>query len=252
MELITPATAPLTLEEAERLDRAAADYVAAKGALMQRLEQAGSLLQSGLNRLPAGIKDAVAERAREGLELGFRTAILGLQPDAAKRAATGSYKIGGMASGFVGGFGGLATTLAELPVTTMLIMRSVADIARAEGLPLDDPEVRAACIEIFAFGGPLEEDDDADLAFWGARIAGREMAALVVGAAARYAPTLMTKLAAQAVPLIGGAVGAGLNLLYMEFYQRMARVVFALLPLERRHGRAEVRAAFARAVARRR
>ncbi|MBY0338491.1 MAG: EcsC family protein [Acetobacteraceae bacterium] len=245
-------TTALTPTEEATLDRAADAYLAAKGKLMGRLEQAGALLQSGLHRLPSGIQKAVADRARDGLELGFRTAILGLDPDAAKRAATGNYKLGGMASGFIGGFGGFATTLAELPVTTMLIMRSVADIAREEGLPLTDPEVRAACIEVFAFGGPLEEDDDADLAFWGARLAGREVASLVLTVATRYAPALLTKLAGQAVPLMGGAVGAGLNLLYMEFYQRMARVVFALLPLERAHGRAILRAEFARRVAARR
>lgn len=227
------------------LDQAAAEYLAAKGRLMGTLERAGSVLQSGLHRLPGDVQRVVGERARDALELAYRVAITGLEQDRARTDRAWQYRVGGMASGLLGGAGGFATTLAELPVTTTLIMRAIAEVARAGGHGLDDPEVRAHCIEVFAFGGPLEEDDDADLAFWGARLAGREVASLMVGVAARYAPTVVTKLAAQAAPVLGGVVGAGLNLLYMQFYQAMARVVFRLLPLERTHGREAVRAAFA-------
>jgi len=229
------------------LERAAADYLAARGRLMSALEQAGRFVQMGMNRLPPEVQRMVAERARDGLELAFRTAILGLEPGQRPERA-GAYKLGGVLSGAMGGMGGFATTLAELPVTTGLIMRSVADIARGQGLDLQDPAVRAACIEVFAFGGPLEEDDDADIAFWATRLAGQEMAQLMASVVLRYAPNMVTKLGAQAVPLVGAAVGAGLNLVYMEFYQRMARVVFALLPLEQAEGRAAVRRRFAAVV----
>lgn len=242
---------PDTLAPAELalLEEAAAEYLNAKGRLMGALERAGSVLQSGLHRLPGDVQRAVGNRARDALDLGYRVAILGLEGDRTQSDRAWQYRVGGFASGLLGGAGGFATTLAELPVTTTLIMRSIADIARAGGHDLNDPEVRAHCVEVFAFGGPLEEDDDADLAFWTARLAGREVAQLTVGVAARYAPTVVTKLAAQAAPVLGAAVGAGLNLLYMEFYQRMARVVFRLLPLERAHGREAVRRAFAGRVA---
>ncbi len=229
------------------LERAATDYLAARGRLMTALEQAGRFVQMGLNRLPPDVQKMVAERAREGLELAFRTAILGF--DAETRPDNcAAYRLGGALSGAVGGMGGLATTLAELPVTTGLIMRSVADIARGQGLDLRDPAVRTACVEVFAFGGPLEEDDDADIAFWATRLAGQEKAQLKASVVVRYAPAMMTKLGAQAVPLVGAAVGAGLNLVYMDFYQRMARVVFALQPLEQAEGRGAVRRRFAAVV----
>jgi hypothetical protein len=229
------------------LARAAGDYLAARGRLMSALEQAGRFVQMGLNRLPPDVQKMVAERARDGLELAFRTAILGMEPGT-RPERSGAYRLGGVLSGAMGGMGGFATTLAELPVTTGLIMRSVADIARGQGLDLRDPAVRAACIEVFAFGGPLEEDDDADIAFWATRLAGQEMAQLMASVVVRYAPNMMTKLGAQAVPLVGAAVGAGLNLVYMDFYQRMARVVFALQPLEQAEGRAAVRRRFAAVV----
>lgn len=226
------------------LDRAATDYLAARGRLMTAMEQAGRLVQMGINRLPPEVQKMAAERAREGLEFAFRTAILGLDPGT-RPEKSGAYRLGGALSGAMGGMGGLATTLAELPVTTGLIMRSVADIARGQGLDLNDPAVRAACVEVFAFGGPLEEDDDADIAFWATRLAGQEMAQLMAAVVVRYAPNMMTKLGAQAVPLVGAAIGAGLNLVYMDFYQRMARVVFALQPIEQAEGRAAVRRRFA-------
>lgn len=226
------------------LDRAAEEYLAARGALTSALERAAGFVQRGMMRLPGNIQKLAAERAREGLDLAYRTAILGLDPSE-RREHAGAYRLTGALSGALGGFGGLLTTLAELPVTTGLIMRSVADIARARGLDLSDEEVRRACIEVFAFGGPLDEDDDADLAFWMTRLAGQEVAQLIATVIARYAPVLVTKLGAQAAPLVGAAVGAGLNLVYMEFYQRMARVVFDLLPLEQAEGREAVRRAFA-------
>lgn len=238
---------PLAPDSEMVLARAADDYLAARGRLMTALERAGRFVQMGLNRLPADVQKMVAERARDGLEFAFRNAILGMEPGT-RPEKSAAYRIGGALSGAVGGMGGFATTLAELPVTTGLIMRSVADIARGQGLDLADPEVRTACIEVFAFGGPLEEDDDADIAFWATRLAGQEMAQLMASVVVRYAPSMMTKLGAQAVPLVGAAVGAGLNLVYMEFYQRMARVIFALQPLERAEGRAAVRRRFAAVV----
>lgn len=245
----TNACAALSEAEFAALCRAADGYLAAKGRLMATLEQAGNLIQSGLHRLPGQMQQMVADRARDGLQLAFRSAILGLEGPSAD-AGSGRFRMGGMVSGALGGLGGLATTLAELPVTTGLIMRSVASIARAEGFDLADEEVRATCVEVFAFGGPLEEDD-ADLAFWTARLGGRQVAQVMVAAAARFAPAMAAKIGAQAVPLLGAAVGAALNFVYMDFYQRMARVAFALLPIERAHGRAMVRSCFASVVAER-
>lgn len=229
------------------LTAAAEEYLAARSRLMAALEGVGRTIQLGLARLPPGAQERVAAAAREGLGLAWRVAVTGLERGA-RPESPGAYRIGGALSGALGGFGGFATTLAELPVTTTLIMRSVADVARARGLELNDPAVREACMEVFAFGGPLEEDDDQDLAFWTSRLAGQELAQLLAGVVARYAPAALTKLAGQAVPFVGAAVGAGLNLAYMEFYRRMARVVFTLLPMELAEGRARTRRAFAAAV----
>src|ERR1700746_681884 len=57
------------------------------------------------------------------------------------------------ASGAAGGTFGLAALPVELPVSTTIMLRSIADIARSEGEDLSDPEAALACVEVFALGG---------------------------------------------------------------------------------------------------
>jgi hypothetical protein len=57
------------------------------------------------------------------------------------------------ASGALGGAFGLATLAVELPVSTTLMLRSIAQIAQEEGEDLSDPENALACVQVFALGG---------------------------------------------------------------------------------------------------
>ena len=56
-------------------------------------------------------------------------------------------------SGAAGGAFGLSTVALELPVSTVLILRSVADIARSQGEDLRDIQTQLACLEVFAIDG---------------------------------------------------------------------------------------------------
>jgi hypothetical protein len=62
------------------------------------------------------------------------------------------------ASGAGGGAFGLPALPVELPVSTMIILRSIADIARSEGELITSPEAKLACIEVFALGGRSGSD----------------------------------------------------------------------------------------------
>jgi hypothetical protein len=62
-------------------------------------------------------------------------------------------------SGAVGGFFGLPALALELPVSTTLLLRAIADIARSEGEPIKSTESRLACLEVFALGGNSRSDD---------------------------------------------------------------------------------------------
>ena len=54
-------------------------------------------------------------------------------------------------------------------------------------------------------------------------------------------------LAAQTIPVLGAAAGAGLNLAYVRYYREMAHVRFGLLKLAQSHDPQLVSRAFARA-----
>jgi hypothetical protein len=51
------------------------------------------------------------------------------------------------------------------------------------------------------------------------------------------------KAAAQTVPVLGAVGGAGVNLVFIDHFQNMARAHFTIRRLERRYGEAAVRAA---------
>ena len=168
--------------------------------------------------------------------------------------------------GAVGGFFGPLTLLAELPIVTILILRAIADVARAEGEDLSSPEARMACAQVFAFGGRTKDDNAADLGYYGLRATlclhfERDILEFAAGSsgphipvtidfvrsiAARFGVVISDRVAARMVPIAGSATGATLNLIFVNHYQSVARGHFILRRLERRHGAEPVREAYQR------
>ena len=74
------------------------------------------------------------------------------------------------ASGAGGGAFGLATLPVELPAAThIIILRSIAEIARSEGDVLSDPELALSCVQVFALGGRAGSDDAAVIGYFAVR-----------------------------------------------------------------------------------
>jgi len=166
------------------------------------------------------------------------------------------------ASGAVGGAFGLAAVPLELPVSTTIMLRSIAQIARAEGEDLAKPEAALACIEVFALGGRSGELMALDSSYFAIRgmlaqtvsesarfILQRGLAdetapilvRLVAQIAARFGVVVSEKLAAQAVPILGAVGGAVVNTAFIEHFQTIARGHFIVRRLERLHGEDAVR-----------
>ena len=76
----------------------------------------------------------------------------------------------------------LAALPVELPVSTTIMLRSIADIARSEGEDLSDPETALACVEVFALGGRPGSADASESGYF----AVRGMLAKTVTEAARF------------------------------------------------------------------
>jgi len=170
-------------------------------------------------------------------------------------------------TGGVSGFFGLATLPIELPVTTTLMLRSIAGIARRHGENLNDPASRLACLEVFALGpqrkgkkGPVTEttyfatrtflakavsEAAQVMAEQGlSRTSGPVIVDLITAVGSRFGLIVSEKVAAGAIPVIGAIGGAAVNLAFMDHFQQLAQAHFAIRRLERRHGAPEVRRYF--------
>ena len=142
---------------------------------------------------------------------------------------------------------GLPGVAVDIPFSTLTILRSIAEIARAEGEDVTTDEGRRACLEVLAIGGPGarppgmtagDSEDEAGLGYWTARLglAALNYSAVVPQAARMLGAALSEKIIGQAVPLAGAVAGAGLNYMFIRYYQEMARVHFTLRAIERAHG----------------
>ncbi|WP_235962498.1 EcsC family protein [Jannaschia marina] len=220
------------LDREAELDRLARKMREASGLGMQVLNLVGTQAEGLLEMLPEQVR-AVLERATAAaLEQSFdaakatRGGRIADAPDWLSRAIS-------VGTGAAGGFGGLPSALAELPVTTTVILRAIQTIADEHGLDPALPEVRAACLRVFAAAGPLDDDDGTDLSFLTLRltVTGSAVHGLIAKVAPRLAVPLGQKLAAQTVPVIGAAAGAATNYVFTGYYQEVARVQFGLMRL---------------------
>ena len=171
-----------------------------------------------------------------------------------------------MTTGAVAGFFGLETLIVELPLTTGIMFRSIADIARAEGESPQDPETILNCLQVFAMGSQMSEKDDAaETSYYGVRVAlskavtdalqyvasqgagsatAPALVRLISALAGRFGIVVTQKTMAQTIPVVG-AIGGGLvNTLFISHFQDMARGHFAIRGLERKYGVDTIRDAY--------
>jgi EcsC protein family len=221
-------------------------YRRANGPLMALMNRIGGSLETQLKVLPKGLRDQIELITAAALSRAMDMAAYGAgAPDFGPRGPTAM----AMASGAAGGIGGLATSLAELPVTITIILHSIRQAAVANGFDPDTPSIRAECLTVFGAGTPLAGDDGINTSFLGARLAvtGPALQSLIAKIAPRLAAALGPKLFAQSVPLLGAFAGAGLNAAYINYYREIAEIRFGLLRLAERHGAETVLLAFRQA-----
>ncbi|WP_182868261.1 EcsC family protein [Rhodopirellula sp. JC639] len=232
-------------------------------------ELVGAPITASIKMLPdvaeKTLHTAIDHSLRVALDVALRT--LGEHSVESKKPRLLTHKLLAGISGAAGGALGGATIAAELPVSTVLILRSVADIARSEGEDLSAVEARLACLQVFALdpGKDSAIDDDTEIGYFAVRAAMakqiRDASQHIVknGVADKTAPALVKlisqigkrfgvvvseKLAAQAIPVIGAIGGALINSYFIDHYQDLARAHFTIRRLERDHGEALVREAY--------
>lgn len=248
MKEINPVDAPAPLTDAAKASIAAlaARQRKANGMLMKAITFVGGQVEDGMKMLPASVRAQVDGIAKAALRQSYDLASKSRSGMGRNIGSDRVHKMMGTLSGAVGGFGGLPTALAELPVATTVIFRAVHHVATEHGEDPVSEETRMECLAVFGAGAPGTADDGIDTAFIGARLSlsGAAVNGLISRVAPKFAAVLSQKLASQAVPVLGAAAGAGTNYAFVDYYVALAHVHFGLRKLARVHGEQAVTDAF--------
>jgi hypothetical protein len=266
---------PLSTEDLAFI-RAAAAYLEEPSFLLQVTDLVGKPAELLLAALPRRIHTLVASATHRALLRATKWAIRTLPASDSQRSPAvierdaRRHTALTACTGAVGGFFGLPGAALEIPVTTALMLRSIARIAADSGASLDDPETRLQCLVVFSLGSkPLEAMDSAYLTTrvgmalalgkasqWLAQASVQEAAAAVAKGTApvlarlvsliaqRFEGVVGEKLALESVPLVGAATGALLNAAFTSHFNKLASYHFGILRLERMHGVEMVQAAY--------
>jgi hypothetical protein len=227
----------------------------------------GMPVEKALKLLPEKWAQVVNEATKRSLETALQAALLTLDDKPKSNSWEFLHKLAVAATGAGGGAFGLFGLPVELPLSTTIMLRSIADIARSEGERLRTPGAKLACLEVFALGGRTTSDDASESAYFLIRGALAKSVSDAAGyitksglveqgapaivrfitqLASRFGVNVSEKVAAQAVPVIGAAGGVAINVMFIDHFQEMARGHFIVRRLERTYDPQLVRAEYER------
>jgi hypothetical protein len=224
------------------------------GVIGRRLDDASLIL-------PERLREVARKATTSALTAAMKTSLKSLQHQ--ERAPSPRlHQALAVASGAAGGAFGLVSLPIELPVSTVILLRSIADIARAQGEDLSHPDAALACIEVFALGSHAKDDDFLSSSYFAMRAllarsiseatqyvaastAASQSAPVILRLlnqiSARFGIAVTQKAMAQAVPLLGAAGGAAINYAFIHHFQSLATGHFTMRRLERKYGEELVR-----------
>ena len=257
----------ITMTDTDMADLKAAKQLLENPGLAAKISSfVGTPVEKGFALLPKQWNSVVNDATRKAIESALRVALWTMDQGEQKQPSNWWHKLAAGASGAAGGAFGLAALTVELPVSTTIMLRSIADIARSEGENLKHADVRLECVQVLALGGSAKSDDAAEIGYFAARAAmakavseaASHLAAqgltqqgapavvrLIAQVASRFSIVVSEKAAAQAVPVVGAIGGAVINTLFIDHFQDMARGHFIVRRLERAHGADEVKRLYA-------
>lgn len=241
--------------------RKAKDILENPGVTSKLTNLLGAPIEKGFELLPDDWQTKISVATQDALMLSLKGALLTMDSDASE-SYPGWHKFAATLSGGVGGVFGLPALIVELPVSTTIMLRSIADIGRSHGELLSTAKSKIACLEVFALGGASKRDDSSESGYFAARIAlaravteaseyltekaiieetAPALVRLITTIASRFQVQVSEKAAAMAVPIVGAIGGAGINLLFIDHFQDMSRGHFVVRKLERKYGHELIR-----------
>ncbi len=257
----------LKLSHADYLDLKYAKQLLTNPSLASKIfNKLGTTIEKGLQRLPAWWGARVQVVSEKALTQTLNLAVLSMGDGSVRTSSERMYKMIAAVSGGVGGAFGLTALAVELPISTVIMFRSIADIARSTGEDIRSIETRLACLEVFAYGGRSQYDDCAEsgyfavraglsktvgaankfIAGYGAEDGSPILVKLISQISARFGVVVSEKAAAIAIPILGAAGGVLINTIFMEHFQCTARGHFIIRRLEKIYGKEYIEAAYER------
>lgn len=221
----------------------------------------GTPIEKGFALLPENWSVKIGEMTRTALSKAIHAAVFTMKDSPGEEASNVWHKLAVATTGGLGGFFGLPALAIELPISTTIMLRSIADIARSEDETINKMGSKIACLEVFALGGPTKNDNASESGYFAVRAALAQsvtkaaehiaekglveesapaLVRLIIQIAERFSIQVSEKAAAQAVPALGAAGGAIINTLFIDHFQDMARGHFIVRRLERKYGKAMV------------
>jgi hypothetical protein len=247
--------------------RHAVDFLENPSIISRITDFIGRPVEKFIDFLPVPISGKIQDAVKVTLTKLLTLSVKTIDKEFKGSASTITHKIACGVSGAIGGAFGLPALAVELPISTSIILRSIADIARSEGENITTLQARLGCLEVFALGGRTDTEDGSETGYYAVRaslakavsdaakhIAEKGLtdksapviARLIAQLASRFGAVVSEKMAAQAVPIIGAIGGATINLLFVNHFQNIARGHFIIRRLEREYGKEEVQKQFAK------
>lgn len=236
----------------------------------------GGVVEGSFAKLPDTIKSRVMTASRRAIERCLDVALKTISQETKSNRSAHT-----IATGLTGAVSGLMGPLAlavELPISTAIMMRSIAATAQEYGFDPKSPEIVTECLFVFAIGGPAKTDDGMDSSYLASRIAlsslmrkatvslleiptkqlllGLEKDAapavikLVAVVAESFGVRVSQKFVAQLAPVVGAAGGAAINVAFSNFFGEAAKFHFGMKRLEISYGTELVQAAYREELAR--
>jgi len=246
------------MEKKDRNDlRTAVNLLENPGVSIRLINLLGYPIEAIIKVLPRWIGQAIGNTATEAVGTAFYVALSTMEKKSHSRPFRLIHQAMVLVSGTMGGFFGLPGLIVELPISTTLMLRSIADIARSEGEDLSSVDTHLACITVFALGGRSRGDNAAEAAYYAVRAAltrtlseAAEFIAqrgvveegtpivirVMANLASRFGVIVTDKMAVEMIPILGAIGGASINLLFISHFQSAARGHFTVRRLERKYG----------------
>jgi hypothetical protein len=225
---------------------------------IQIANKIGYPIEIVMESLPEKWKPKIAEITTSALRSSLRVITKTFDSRVNSKPKNFLHKLTVTASGAVGGALGFYGLSVELPVSTLIMLRSIAAIAKSEGEDLNDVYTQLACLEVFALGGKSKNGGNSESGYFAIRTAlakavseaaayiaekglAEEGAPIIVRLIAiiaeRFGIEISEKAAAQSVPIIGAAGGAIINYVFINHFQNIAKGHFTIRRLEKRYGK---------------